>query len=485
VAWGCDRSDVLHPAGADAPVRRVGGRSSAAGVPALPGLLLIGESNTVYVYDVEGNRVDTNAPQCVYDPLGRLIQKQTEESITTYDYDVEGYLVGYARIPIHGTTGSPQTEDTTLKTVRPERVVGSLEINFTYDPLGRRRTKHYRDSTQEYHHRYGYSSEAIIAIYDNNTNELLATLLHDEAIDAPLCINVNPTQPMNQEESIEYETMDDTQKFMFTQSRIKRYYYHRDYQNSVIALSDDDGNIVEHYTYDAFGNITHEEHYKQINTLNPYRYTGREFDTDDLYYYRARYYDPTLGAFTSPDPIGFLGGDMNLYRYVGNDPVNYVDPSGLIVLEALEGIAGFADSLTMGASGKIAEVINARIYGASIAQATTAQIANSTAGQVGGILADVVTLPKTAVKKLAQKGIKELAQNNAKQAVKKIEKKAATKGGAANGTGAKVAGKKLSNPTFIRQTILLKNAGNPAEYGVIDGARTHDNWNHNPKFHAQ
>jgi RHS repeat-associated protein len=71
-----------------------------------------------------------------------------------------------------------------------------------------------------------------------------------------------------------------------------------------------------------------DDEHKAIQTLNPYRFTGREFDTDDLYYYRARYYDPTLGAFITPDPIGFLGGDMNLHRYVGNDPVNFVDYSG-------------------------------------------------------------------------------------------------------------------------------------------------------------
>ncbi|MCF6245634.1 MAG: RHS repeat-associated core domain-containing protein [Sulfurovum sp.] len=64
-------------------------------------------------------------------------------------------------------------------------------------------------------------------------------------------------------------------------------------------------------------------------TLNPYGYTGREMDADDLYYYRARYYDPNTQRFLSLDPIGFEAGDFNFYRYVGNDPVNYVDPSGL------------------------------------------------------------------------------------------------------------------------------------------------------------
>ncbi|MDD4950806.1 RHS repeat-associated core domain-containing protein [Sulfuricurvum sp.] len=110
---------------------------------------------------------------------------------------------------------------------------------------------------------------------------------------------------------------------------IKYFIYHRDHQNSIIALSDDNAQIVEYYEYDIYGTITKAEYTEGIQTLNPYRYTGREFDTDDLYYYRARYYDPTIGRFITPDPIGFLSGDTNFYRYVGNDPVNFNDPSGL------------------------------------------------------------------------------------------------------------------------------------------------------------
>jgi RHS repeat-associated protein len=118
----------------------------------------------------------------------------------------------------------------------------------------------------------------------------------------------------------------DSEQFLFNQSRIKRYYYHRDHQNSILALSDENAQIVEYYEYDIYGTITKSE--KIAKTLNPYRYTGREYDTDDLYYYRARYYDPTIGRFITPDPIGFLSGDTNFYRYVGNDPVNFVDYSG-------------------------------------------------------------------------------------------------------------------------------------------------------------
>jgi RHS repeat-associated protein len=57
---------------------------------------------------------------------------------------------------------------------------------------------------------------------------------------------------------------------------------------------------------------------------------ARESDTETgLYYYHARYYDPALGRFLSEDPIGFAGGQANLYAYVGNDPIDFTDPFGL------------------------------------------------------------------------------------------------------------------------------------------------------------
>lgn len=57
--------------------------------------------------------------------------------------------------------------------------------------------------------------------------------------------------------------------------------------------------------------------------------TGRENDGTGLYYYRARYYSPTMQRFVSEDPIRFLSGDFNLYAYVGNNPLLFIDPFGL------------------------------------------------------------------------------------------------------------------------------------------------------------
>jgi RHS repeat-associated protein len=63
--------------------------------------------------------------------------------------------------------------------------------------------------------------------------------------------------------------------------------------------------------------------------MNPYGYTGREIETNELYYYRARYYDADTQRFISVDPIGFASGDFNFYRYVGNSPMNFNDSYGL------------------------------------------------------------------------------------------------------------------------------------------------------------
>jgi RHS repeat-associated protein len=85
--------------------------------------------------------------------------------------------------------------------------------------------------------------------------------------------------------------------------------------------------LRNHITYDAFGRTIAET---VPGTSMIYTYTGREYDAETgNYYYRARYYDPDTGRFLSEDPIAFDAGDPNLARYVGNDPVNRTDPSGL------------------------------------------------------------------------------------------------------------------------------------------------------------
>ena len=102
-------------------------------------------------------------------------------------------------------------------------------------------------------------------------------------------------------------------------------YFQADGLDSVTSLTSASGTISGSYIYDSFGNLS-----ASTGTLtNPFRYTGREADAETgLYYYRTRYYETETGRFISEDPIKLLGG-INFYRYVKNDPVDYVDPTGL------------------------------------------------------------------------------------------------------------------------------------------------------------
>jgi RHS repeat-associated protein len=82
------------------------------------------------------------------------------------------------------------------------------------------------------------------------------------------------------------------------------------------------------YTYEPFGTASATG---QSNT-NPYQYTGRENDGTGLDDYRARYYSPSRQRFISEDPIGFVGGELDLYVYARNSPLNFLDSLGLTSL---------------------------------------------------------------------------------------------------------------------------------------------------------
>jgi RHS repeat-associated protein len=175
-----------------------------------------------------------------------------------------------------------------------------IEVNYTgmlaqykYDPFGRRIEKNVNGAIT----RYLYDGPNIVTEYDGAWN-VTAKYTHTIDIDDPLTI----TQGAN------------------------TYYYHKDGLGSIVNLTNSDGNVVKNYTYKSFGEI-----YSETGSLvQPFTFTGREYDPESgLYFYRARYYDPRAGRFLTKDPIRFAGGDVNLYRYLGNNPINRTDPSGL------------------------------------------------------------------------------------------------------------------------------------------------------------
>jgi len=231
--------------------------------------------------------------------------------VYTYDDVYQLINAAYPNMPIEQFTydpdpvGNRQTSEGQAPSLRNTEYTYDFEnrliqlsypgmlAQYKYDPFGRRIEKNVNGAIT----RYLYDGPNIVTEYDGAWN-VQAQYTHTLEVDDPLTV----TQGAN------------------------TYYYHKDGLGSVVNLTDSAGNVVKSYTYKSFAEI-----YSESGSLSqPFTFTGREYDTESgLYYYRARYYDPRAGRFLTKDTIGFAGGDVNLYRMVQNDPVNWVDLEGL------------------------------------------------------------------------------------------------------------------------------------------------------------
>jgi RHS repeat-associated protein len=233
-----------------------------------------------FKYDALGNRLNR-----VVDADNRLL----EDRSYTYRYDSNGNLIERVR----KTTGvmtsySFDDENRLIRIESPEKVVG-----IKYDPFGRRIEKNVNGRIT----RYVYDGANMVLEYGPN-DRIKSRYIHSLMVDEPLALERGR----------------------------EVYYYHADGLGSVRELTDDTGSIAKSYQYKSFGRI-----HSQTGTLHqPFTFTGREYDSEiGLYYYRSRYYNPRTGRFLTKDPIGFAGGDVNLYRYTRNNPINWVDPTGM------------------------------------------------------------------------------------------------------------------------------------------------------------
>lgn len=106
------------------------------------------------------------------------------------------------------------------------------------------------------------------------------------------------------------------------------YYTHSDHLGSSNIITDENGQQVQYLEYSPYGSVL----VNQGGDVTPYKFTGKELDVSTgLYFYSARYYDPEIGRFVSPDTIvqsPFNPQTLNRYSYCNNNPINYIDPSG-------------------------------------------------------------------------------------------------------------------------------------------------------------
>ncbi|MEW1611443.1 MULTISPECIES: RHS repeat-associated core domain-containing protein [unclassified Streptomyces] len=167
----------------------------------------------------------------------------------------------------------------------------------------------------------------------------------------------------------------------------KNYYYLTDALGSVVVLADEAGTKVNTYAYSPRGvQRTTTEQVPQ-----PYRFAGGYQDPTGLYHFAARYYDPNIGRFTTPDPSG---QEKNPYLYAEGDPVNRIDPTGLAFFDKV------GKAFDMYDIGSMAKDVSEGNY--KDALATGAGLAAGAAGEAGcGAVAVAVSAPTAGVGGLA------------------------------------------------------------------------------------
>jgi len=244
-----------------------------------------GSTTESYTYDPVGNRLtalgssawnyntsnELNSRPGVsyaFDANGNTTSKTDSTGIAAYTWDFENRLTS---VILPGSGGT---------------------VTFKYDPFGRRIYK----SAPNFTGIFVYDGENLIETV-NASGAVVARYAQGQDIDEPLAeLRSGGTS-----------------------------YYEADGLGSITSLTSSTGTVANTYTYDSFGNIVATTG----SVSNPFRYTGREFDSEStLYYMRARYFDPATGRFLSEDPMAFGGSDVNFYDYVANSPIDFMDPLG-------------------------------------------------------------------------------------------------------------------------------------------------------------
>ncbi|MDB5389702.1 MAG: repeat protein, partial [Planctomycetaceae bacterium] len=243
-----------------------------------------------YTYDAQGNRVNTVINGVTANYTTNDLNQYTSVGATAYKYDADGNL-----IQEDGPNGTSRyTYDAANRLVQAVTPQGTWQ--YVYDALGNRTT----------------------TIHNGQRDDLL----------------LDPTDPTNVVSEFD-GSGNATAHYAYGIGLTSRFdatnspaFYDFDALGSTAGLTNAAGSYVDKYSYLPFG-----ESAGSTGALsNPFQFVGQSGvmqNGSGLDFMQARYYAPTMGRFTSQDPLRLAGGDANFYRYASNQPTDVIDPSGL------------------------------------------------------------------------------------------------------------------------------------------------------------
>ncbi len=273
---------------------------------------------TEYTYDAMGQLLTETVNGRVvnsmeYDNYGNIVRKNGK-TYTYGDEDWKDLLTSFDGKPIlYDAQGNPTSYlGHTLTWEKGRQLKSFDDITYTYNANGIRTSKTVDGVTHTYTLdgakilREEWSNNTLIPLYDNEDS---------------VCGIVYNDRP---------------------------YYFLKNLQGDVIAITDEAGGVIARYTYDAWGelaNLSGTGEGISIAVVNPFRYRSYYYDQEiGMYYLQSRYYDASIGRFINldtPEVVTSINTPKNLFEYCGNKPINEKDPAGnAVITTILKFVAG-------------------------------------------------------------------------------------------------------------------------------------------------
>ena len=270
-------------------------------------------TTTRYTYDSRDRLAtvtqDGQTTAYSYDANGNRTRVTTDSTLTSATYDAQDRLLTFGDTTYTYTPNGERASATT----------GEQTTSYRYDAFGNLEGVSLPDGTQ-----IGYLIDGVgrrIGTQVNGT--LVQGFLYADAL--------RPVAELDSDGAVVsqfvYATRLNVPDYLVKDGR--RYRIISDHRGSVrLVVDTTTGQVAQRLDYDAWGGIIHDTN----PGFQPFGFAGGLYDQHTgLTHFGAREYDTATGRWTAKDPILFGGQDTNLYRYAGNDPVNYIDPTGLAV----------------------------------------------------------------------------------------------------------------------------------------------------------